>query len=95
LIREFYDLLTSKDRSVTDGARIRKMAEVYHSFIFHKVSGKQFSSGLIHFLAVLGINEDNNQLRRAVDYSYMLARMVYNIRVLGAELLLPAAKREQ
>lgn len=95
LIREFYDLLTSKDRSVTDGARIRKMAEVYHSFIFHKVGGKQFSSGLIHFLAVLGIDEDNNRLRRAVDYSYMLAGMVYNIRVLGAELLLPAAKREQ
>jgi Helicase conserved C-terminal domain/Orsellinic acid/F9775 biosynthesis cluster protein D/DEAD/DEAH box helicase len=95
LVAELYDLLVNTDGSITDEARTGKMAEVYRSFIFHKVGGKQFSSGLIHFLAVLGIDEDNNRLRHAVDYSYMLAGMVYNIRVLGAELLLPVAEREQ
>ena len=65
------------------------------SFIFHKVGGQLFKSGLVHFLAVLGIDAENSRLRRAVDYSYIIAGVVYDVRVLGSEILLPSAKREE
>jgi len=71
------------------------MLDVFRSFIFHKVGGQQFKSGLIHFLAVLGIDDENNRLRRASDFSYILAGVVYCIRLLGVEILLPSKDREE
>ncbi|CAA9963514.1 RecQ family helicase [Pyrenophora teres f. maculata] len=47
----------------------------------------------MHFLAVLGIDADNNRLRNAKQYSYMAAGVVYCIRVLAVEFLLPAEER--
>jgi hypothetical protein len=58
------------------------------SFIFHKVYYKPFESPMLYFIVVLGINEENNRLKEANDYSYMLTRLVYYIRVIGLELLL-------
>jgi hypothetical protein len=51
------------------------------------------SSGLVQFLAILGIDTETNRLRTAKNYSYMLAGMVYCVRVLGMEKLLPMARR--
>lgn len=65
------------------------------SFIFHKVYHKPFESPMLHFMAVLGIDEENNRLKEANDYSYMLAGLVYCIRVIGLELLLPSRNRQQ
>ena len=64
------------------------------SFILVSYGNDIFSSGLIHFLAVLGIGTEMNRLRTAKNYSYMLAGVVYCIRVLAVEKLLPAAQRE-
>ena len=49
----------------------------------------------MQFLAVLGIDTETKRLRSAKNYSYMLAGMVYCVRVLGVEKLLPAAGRDE
>jgi len=64
------------------------------SFIFRKIGNSLFDSGLIHFLAVLGINEELRRLQTANDFSFMLAGVVYCVRVLAVEWLLPSAERE-
>ena len=56
--------------------------------------GDTFKSAILHFLAVLGINEETRRLREANDFSYMLAGMVYCIRVIAAEIILPSEERE-
>ena len=61
------------------------------SFFFTTTSDKPFSSRLVHFLAVLGINSDTNCLRTAKNYLYMLAGVVYCMRVLSVEKLLLSA----
>ncbi|KAK3045835.1 hypothetical protein LTR09_012629 [Extremus antarcticus] len=63
------------------------------TLIFQKVYGDVFQSPLLHFLAVLGIDEDNNRLRQGNDFSYMLAGVVYCVRVIALEILLPAEQR--
>jgi hypothetical protein len=64
------------------------------SFIFHKVYHKLFESLMLHFIAILSIDEENNRLKEANDYSYMLASLVYCTRVIGLEFLLPSKNRE-
>jgi hypothetical protein len=58
------------------------------------VRGDTFKSAILHFLAVLRINEETRQLREANDFSYILAGMVYYIRVIAAEIILPLEERE-
>ena len=48
---------------------------------------------MIQFLAVLGYDTDTDRLRTAKNYSYMLAGMVYCVRVIAAEKLLPGSQR--
>lgn len=43
----------------------------------------------LHFLAVLGIDEDTHRLREGNDFSFMLAGIVYCCPVLGVEIILP------
>ena len=62
------------------------------SFILTGTRGLIYSSGLIHFLAVLGIDPEIRQFRTAKNYSYMLAGVVYCTRVLRAAKLLPAVQ---
>jgi hypothetical protein len=64
---------------------------VLASFIFKPVSDRPFSSGLIYFLAVLGINAEMDCLREAKHYLYMLTSVVYCVRVLRVEKLLIVA----
>ena len=104
LVSQLYDQLTPSgtassagpgESSPEDEAKMQVMLRVFQSFIFQKVGGQQFKSGLIHFLAVLGINEDNNRLRRASDFLYILAGVVYYVRLLGVEILLPSKERDE
>jgi hypothetical protein len=53
-----------------------------------------FKSVILHFLAVLGIDKEINRLRQANDFLYMLAGVVYYIRVLVVEIILPSTERE-
>jgi hypothetical protein len=64
-------------------------------FILISYGNKALSSGLVQFLAVLGIDTETKRLRTAKNYSYMLAGMVYCAWVLGVEKLLPAAERDE
>jgi hypothetical protein len=66
------------------------------SFFFTLTGNKLFSSRLVYFLAVLGINSNANCLRTAKSYSYILAGVAYCMRVLSVEkLLLSARYKEQ
>jgi hypothetical protein len=64
-------------------------------FFFTLTGNKPFSSGLVYFLAVLGINSDANRLRTAKSYLYMLAGVAYCMRVLSVEKLLLSARRKE
>jgi superfamily II DNA helicase RecQ len=78
-----------------DEVQLGTLLEFFKSLIFQHVRGDTFKSCLIHFLAVLGIDDETGRLRQANDYSYMLAGVVYCVRVLAAEILLPSGTREQ
>ncbi|THW78325.1 hypothetical protein D6D18_09660, partial [Aureobasidium pullulans] len=77
-----------------DSARIDTLLKLIKSFIFVTVRGDVFSSGLLHFLAVLSIDEEMGRLREANDFSYMLAGVVYCTRIFAVEAILPAAERD-
>jgi TctA family transporter len=64
-------------------------------FILLLYSNDVFSNRLLHYLAVLGIDTKIGRLRTAKNYSYMLAGIVYCVRVLVVETLLLAAQREE
>ncbi|KAH8686641.1 hypothetical protein GQ44DRAFT_553877, partial [Phaeosphaeriaceae sp. PMI808] len=83
--------LDDEDRT----AQLAALLESLSSFMFSTYGNAVFTSGLIHFLAVLGIDPEMNRLRNARNYSYILAGMVYCVRVLGVEKLLPAAQRDE
>jgi hypothetical protein len=75
--------------------QIDLMIELLGSFIFQTVGDEPFTSPLIHFLAVLGIDEEMDRLRKAEDYSFILAGVVYCVRVLALEMLLPSLGRKE
>jgi hypothetical protein len=60
-------------------------------FILVLYSNNVFLSRLLYYLAVLGIDTETGRLRIAKNYLYILAEIVYYIRVLFARALLPAA----
>lgn len=91
LAMELWEALDREDKE----AQMEALLEVLASFIFEPVGDRPFSSGLVHFLAVLGIDAEMDRLREAKHYSYMLAGVVYCVRVLGVEKLLPAARRDE
>jgi superfamily II DNA helicase RecQ len=65
------------------------------SFVFESVGDEPFSSGLIHFLAVLGIDAEMGRLLAATEFSYIPAVFMYCIRLIAVETLLPAARRDE
>jgi hypothetical protein len=65
------------------------------SFFFTLIGDKLFSSRLVYFLAVLGIDSNANRLRTVKSYLYMLAGVAYCMRVLSVEKLLLSARREE
>lgn len=91
-VKEFWESVAD---SHGDEVQLEKLQAIFRTLIFQHVRGETFKSALLQFLAVLGIDEDIGRLRQANDFSYMLAGVVYCVRVLAAEILLPAAEREQ
>lgn len=61
------------------------------SFFFIIIGNKLFSSRLVYFLAILGINSNINCLCTVKNYLYILAGVVYYMRVLSVEKLLLSA----
>lgn len=76
-----------------DGSGEGLVVTFFKHVLFQHIRVNVFESPLVHFLAVLGINEDTYRLREANDYSYMLAGIVYCSRVLAVEIILPKASR--
>ena len=87
---KLWDALDGDDR----GAQTEVLLASISSFIFTTYHPVALSTGLIQFLAVLGIDPDTGRLRTAKNYSYMLAGMVYCVRVVGLEKLLPGWRRD-
>ena len=77
-----------------DSVRMDTLLRLIKSFVFITVRGDVFSSGLLHFLAVLSIDEEMGRLREANDFSYMLARVVYCTRIFAVKAILPSAERD-
>lgn len=75
--------------------QLKALLDFNKTFIFQKMHTDPYKNGLVHFLAVLGIDEEMGRLRAANDYSYMLAGMVYDVRVIAVEALLPSSQREE
>lgn len=67
--------------------------EFFRHVLFQYVRVDIFESPLLHFLAVLGIDEDTHRLQEGNDFSYMLAGIVYCCRVIGVEIILPKTFR--
>ena len=67
--------------------------QFFRHVLFQHMRVDVFESPLLHFLAVLGIDEDTHRLREGNDFSYMLAGIVYCCRVLGVEIILPKTFR--
>jgi superfamily II DNA helicase RecQ len=92
------DLLKRVRESIENGwdekSQLDALLEFYESLIFQHVRGDTFKSAILHFLAVLGIDEETRRLRQANDFSYMLAGIVYCIRVIAVEIILPSEERE-
>ncbi|TLD04190.1 hypothetical protein E2P81_ATG10544, partial [Venturia nashicola] len=92
------DLLRRVRESIENGwdekSQLDALLKFYESLIFQHVRGDTFKSAILHFLAVLGIDEETRRLRQANDFSYMLAGVIYCIRVIAVEVILPSEERE-
>jgi hypothetical protein len=92
------DLLRRVREGIKNGwdekSQLKALLDFYESLIFQHVRGDTFKSAILHFLAVLGINEETRRLRQANDFSYILAGIVYCIRVIAVEVILPSEERE-
>lgn len=82
--------LDNSDAAAQTTALLNSLA----SFILTGYGSDEFLSGLVQYLAVLGIDTQTNRLRTVKNFSYMLAGVVYCVRVLAAEKILPAAERD-
>jgi hypothetical protein len=84
-------VLSSGEQTVEIDALLASVA----SFIFVQYPREPLSCRFVQFLAVLGIDGEMGRLRTAKNYSFMLAGVVYCVRVLGIEKLLPAESRDE
>ena len=86
------ELLQSLDGDDEDD-HVERMLRLSASFVFESVGDEPFSSGLVHFLAVMGIDAEMGRLLAATDFSYIPAGFMYCIRLIAVETLLPASRR--
>ena len=90
-LREMWESLRAKE---DEEEQVGKMTALSISFIFQSLKGfDQFDSPIVHFAAVLGIDEEGAQLRKGEECSFVMARFLYYIRVLFVEHTLLAATR--
>jgi superfamily II DNA helicase RecQ len=95
LMAELYTKLLAHEDEVSDESRVETMLELCQTFIFCTFTASEFTCGLVHFCAILGIDSENNRLRRPADFTYMLAGLVYDARILAVEILLPSDRRDE
>ena len=77
-------------------AQVEKMMALSVSFILQSLKGfNQFDSPMVHFAAVLGIDEEGVRLRKGEESSFIMASFLYYIRVLFVEYTLPAVTRAE
>ena len=95
LMEELVDKLMADEEEVNMNSRVETMLELCKTFIFCQFTKSELTCGLIHFYGVLGIDGENGRLRRPTAYTYMLAGMVYCVRVLAAEILLLSSQRDE
>jgi hypothetical protein len=88
------ELLQALDSDDVDD-HIERMLRLSAAFVLQSVGDEPFNSGLIHFLAVMGIDAEMGRLLTATDFSYIPAGFVYCMRVIAVETLLPAAQRAE
>lgn len=93
LAQKLWQALDEADEGSKD-VQMQLLLTVLSAFIFQSYGGRVFDCGLLHFLAVLAINSRTDWLRKGYDFSYLLAGVVYCVRVLGLKALLPADQRD-
>ena len=76
-----------------EATQLATLLAFIETFVFSKVYHEPFDCPTVHFLAVLGIDEENDRLRTGNDYSYRVAGLVYCFRVFALEAILPAEQR--
>ena len=90
---EMWASLQAKEDEKT---QVGKMITLSISFILQSLKGfDQFDSPMVHFAAVLGIDEEGVRLRKGEECSFIMAGFLYCIRVLFVEHTLPAATRTE
>jgi hypothetical protein len=83
-------VLRSIENGEEEAAQLATLLAFVETFVFSKVYHEPFDCPTVHFLAVLGIDEENDRLRTGNDYSYRVAGLVYCFRVFALEVVLPA-----
>ena len=92
LIDEIQESLDNKEGEET---QLQKMMAMSVSFIFQSIKGvDRFDSVMVHFGAVLGINEEGSTLLLGDRCSFKFAGFIYCIRVLFLEHVLPTRMRK-
>jgi hypothetical protein len=86
-------VLRSIENGEEEAAQLATLLAFVETFVFNKVYHEPFDCPAVHFLAVLGIDEENDRLRTGNDYSYRVAGLVYCFRVFALEAVLPARQR--
>jgi len=79
------DMDISKDNKAQHNAQLKALLDALTSFMLVSTGDMLFENGLLHFLAVLSIDASTHRLRTAKNYSYIIAGVVYCIRVLCVE----------
>jgi superfamily II DNA or RNA helicase len=92
LIDEMQESLDNKEGEET---QLQKMMAMSVSFIFQSIKGvDRFDSVMVHFGAVLGINEEGSTLLLGDRCSFKFSGFIYCIRVLFLEHVLPTRMRK-
>ena len=95
LLQELNDKLLANNEEVNMNSWVETMLELDKTLILGKFIISEFEYSLVYFCVVLGIDGENRWLRRVVAYLYMLARVVYCMRVLFAKIILPSTQTQR
>lgn len=72
---------------------MKALLSFYKSLLFQGVHRNVFKSTILHFLAMLRFDKEINQLYQANNFLYMLAGIMYCVRMLAIEIILPSMER--
>ena len=86
---KLWDALDSDDKA----AQTEALLALISLFVFTTYHPVALSTSLIQFLAVLRYNTDTDRLQTAKNYLYILAGIVYCVRVVAVKTLLPSSQR--